>query len=131
MASRVSGWAGLLSAGHPTTTSDAIPLPRVFGIGDRLREFEGLSSIVAHRKASVRAKHKEVQRELLQLLRMTSKLLGAYESMNKDILTFADQEVVNHQAKLDQVWKVWMCQTSSLKPIIMLRMPCTMHGVDD
>ncbi len=62
-----------------------------------------LPLLVAQKRAAVRAKQQAVQRELVQLLRVVAQVLGSYESMDRDMLAFADQDIIGHQAELDQV----------------------------
>ena len=59
--------------------------------------------LVAQQKAAVASRQAAVQRELVALLGVATRLLALYGSMDRDMLSFADQEVVKHQAELDQV----------------------------
>ena len=62
-----------------------------------------LPHLVAQQKAAVASRQAAVQRELVALLGVATRLLALYGSMDRDMLSFADQEVVKHQAELDQV----------------------------
>lgn len=58
---------------------------------------------VADRRAALTRRQQAVQGQLLQLLRTLGQLLRLYGRMDEEMLRFGEQEILDHQAQLDQV----------------------------
>lgn len=58
---------------------------------------------VADRRAALTRRQQAVQGQLLQLLRTLGQLLQLYGRMDEEMLRFGEQEILDHQAQLDQV----------------------------
>ena len=91
-----SGRSPPASSLPPSTTASAAPC----GL---LLLSEALPRAVSLRKASLAVKRQAVQRELILMLRTAVQLVTMYGKMDREMISFADQEIVQHQAILDQV----------------------------
>ncbi len=58
---------------------------------------------VSRKRASLRGKQQSICSRMVQLLSTAVQLLGAYMAMDREMLRFVEQEVLQHQADLDQV----------------------------
>ena len=108
LAARAHRWSSVLLASPSDDVSSvsgrrpAGPAPAASG-GAPVPLSESLPRAVFLRKASLRANRQAIQMELVKLLHTVVTLVSVYNQMDKEMIQFVGQEIVQHQANLDQV----------------------------